>query len=94
MKKTKYFALIKEITKAIRDKDFNYARVYSEPRILTGYSTKVFHASNPKKIAKLINKQFGNKVTAVAYVSTNAGYYNLNAENVRITPKKRVKNEA
>jgi hypothetical protein len=67
--KTAYFNLVKEIAKDVRTRKslrFNYARIFSEPRVRTIYRSKFWLSnSGARSAAKYINKKYGKKVTAV-----------------------------
>lgn len=90
--KTAYFELIAEIAKDVRNReqlDFNYARIYSEPRKATRYRSKFWLSNHgAKKAAGYINKKYGKKVTAVV---TNcirySGPFRYNCGELVITPK-------
>lgn len=93
MKKEKYFKLVKKITKKLRKKGWEWNRTYSEPREGRTYRTKLYDVpvdtqNTPsqacKKMVKLINNKYGDKV--VAYVYT----YN-EISNVIIKPIKKIK---
>lgn len=85
MKKEEYFGIVKEITTALKAKGFNYVRVFSEARpTMNGYKTKVWDCKNNTKVAKYINKNFGDKVVATAYKTNNVWCITANVEIVPI----------
>lgn len=89
MRKSSYLKTVHEITKEVREKfGKTYARAYSEPSRPTGYRTKLWDCDNSKKVANLINKKFGDVVTAEAYVAGSRGW---EYDNVQIRPVKRVR---
>ena len=91
MKKTKYFNRIHKSTSKMREKGYDYIRIYSEPRKTSGYRTKIYGVREPKQVIKLIKKMFGDKFNTTIVASQNPHW---RPDSVNITPKKRVKNEA
>ena len=70
MKKEDYFKIVHDITRAMRQKGFEYVRIFSEPRVMTGYRTKIWHVCGGThtaiKLAKEIEK-YCSRVNAKAH---------------------------
>jgi hypothetical protein len=70
MKKKEYFTLVRKITSDIRRKGYRFARTYSDKR-KESYRTKLFYFCSAEaavhKTVKMINKMYGNLVTAEPY---------------------------
>lgn len=57
--KAKYLALIADLRKRLRRKNYSWMTTYSEPRVKTGYRTKLYCAGDDSsKIVRLIEKQY------------------------------------
>ena len=75
--KKEYFNLVRQIMEDVRGEGFEYSRVFSEPRVTTGYRTKIWCVRDlPVKLCSFINYEYGRYVTAK--VSAKKGYpYNV-----------------
>jgi len=76
MKKQEYFKIVHDITRAMRQKGFEYVRIFSEPRVMTGYRTKIWHvyggSHTALELAKQIEK-YCSRIKAVAHYSYSGG---------------------
>lgn len=59
--KEKYFKMINKIMTEVRKQEIPYARIYSEPRIRTGYRTKLWICSHVNEVKEICERLYPGK---------------------------------